>query len=183
MVPAGWGLAGTTQDQKQNGPAATGPQRQIETEISHVSNDNVPGGGIMSIRQTLNAISADMAEDMRRFEQAEFNGRNVSELFGNHAAAIARLAEIVGTLLPEDPQMGECPLCSRRLPIGPDGQLAPHEIHEGLKRSPFCRYRRRPNTAPTTEDDYPREDVETDEALPDGVEGVQLGRTAEAVTA
>lgn len=31
--------------------------------------------------------------------------------------------------------------------------------------------------------DYPREDVETDEPLPDGVEGIQLGRAAEAVTA
>lgn len=44
-------------------------------------------------------IAADAEADSKRFEGAEFNGRNVSTLFGNQGAAIASLARMVSTIL------------------------------------------------------------------------------------
>jgi hypothetical protein len=64
------------------------------------------------IREVLRMIADDMAADARTFDGKPFSGRTVGEYFGNHGAAIARLAEIVaGLLLPADePERDPVPL-------------------------------------------------------------------------
>jgi hypothetical protein len=49
-------------------------------------------------RAQLMLIAQDMADDARAFDGKPLDGKAVGECFGNHGAAIARIAEIVGVL-------------------------------------------------------------------------------------
>lgn len=53
-------------------------------------------------REVLRMIAADAEADARDFDGKPFTGKNVAEYFGYHGAAIASLAKILETLLPED---------------------------------------------------------------------------------
>jgi hypothetical protein len=55
-------------------------------------------------REVLQMIADDAAADAKAFDGQPFNGRTVAEYLGNQGAAIAALANIVATLLPEDDQ-------------------------------------------------------------------------------
>lgn len=52
-------------------------------------------------RKVLLEIAEDMKNDATNFDGKPFNGRTVAEYFGNQGAAIAALAKIVESLLPE----------------------------------------------------------------------------------
>jgi hypothetical protein len=45
--------------------------------------------------RVLRQIAGDIEHDVARWEGAEFNGRNVSEMFGELAACVAALAKIL----------------------------------------------------------------------------------------
>ena len=45
--------------------------------------------------KVLDKIAEDMRKDAEYYEEKSFNGRNVSEYFGKHGAAIAALAGII----------------------------------------------------------------------------------------
>ena len=51
--------------------------------------------------KVLKLIADDMADDAARFDGQPFNGRTVAEYLAHLGAAIAALANIVATLLPE----------------------------------------------------------------------------------
>ena len=53
------------------------------------------------LRAILTDITADMKADATKFDGQPFTGRTVAEYFGNHGAAIAALADIVKTLIPD----------------------------------------------------------------------------------
>jgi len=52
--------------------------------------------------KVLAMIRADMESDAINFDGRPFNGRTVAEYFGNQGAAIASLAGIVKSLLPQE---------------------------------------------------------------------------------
>lgn len=52
-------------------------------------------------KKVLEQIAQDMQDDATNFDGKPFNGKNVAEYFGNQGAAIAALANIVKSLLPE----------------------------------------------------------------------------------
>ena len=52
-------------------------------------------------RWVLEEIQRDAKRDVERFEGAPFTGKTVAEYMGCHAAAIAALARVVATLLPD----------------------------------------------------------------------------------
>ena len=54
-----------------------------------------------SIR-VLEAIAKDMEDDASNFDGKPFDGKTVGEYFGNQAAAIAALADIVKSILKEE---------------------------------------------------------------------------------
>jgi len=49
----------------------------------------------------LDEMQKDVEQDVRAFEGRPFNGRTVSEYFGNQAACIATLAKMMRTVLEE----------------------------------------------------------------------------------
>ncbi len=53
------------------------------------------------VRDVLKMIADDMAADSKNFECAPFNGRTVATYLGNLGAAVAALAGIIATLVPE----------------------------------------------------------------------------------
>lgn len=56
---------------------------------------------IKKCRDVLSEIAKDMENDAAEFDGKPFNGRTVATYFGNQGAAIAALANIIITLLPE----------------------------------------------------------------------------------
>ena len=54
---------------------------------------------IRSHKEVCIEIISDMLNDAANFDGQPFNGKTVAEYFGNHGAAIAALARIVGEML------------------------------------------------------------------------------------
>lgn len=55
---------------------------------------------VAKVREQLRTIAEDMADDARTFDGQPMDGLRIGTAFGNHGAAIARLAEIVSELMP-----------------------------------------------------------------------------------
>ncbi len=53
--------------------------------------------------KVLEMIAADMKSDAEKFDGRPFNGKTVAEYFGNQGAAIAALANIIKSMLKEEP--------------------------------------------------------------------------------
>ncbi len=51
----------------------------------------------------LEEIAKDMENDAKEFDGRSFDGRTVAEYFGNQGAAIAALANIVKSIIAEEP--------------------------------------------------------------------------------
>lgn len=62
------------------------------------------GAGQVDARtgRILKQIAEDMKNDAAAFDGRPFNGRTVAEYFGNQGAAIAALAGIIKTILPDE---------------------------------------------------------------------------------
>lgn len=58
----------------------------------------------------LEMIAEDMKNDAKNFDGKPFNGRTVAELFGNHGAAIAALADVVRLMLEREKLLEEIEL-------------------------------------------------------------------------
>lgn len=52
-------------------------------------------------REVLQMIADDAEADAKNFDGQPFNGRTVAEYLGNQGAAIAALAKVMATLIPE----------------------------------------------------------------------------------
>lgn len=94
-----------------------------------------------AVREVLATIAADMAADAHTLEGEPFNGATVGEYLGHLGAAVAVLAQVVSTLLPDSPEVKVCPRCQQPVVPNADGTLPGHQIQPGPKRAPICRFR------------------------------------------
>lgn len=62
---------------------------------------------VATVRAQLQAIAEDMHNDAIAFDGQPLDGVVIGTAFGNHGAAIARLAEIVQSLLPNEPSVSD----------------------------------------------------------------------------